>query len=133
MWGQYMRLVEVEEAFRNLKGDLGIRPIWHRDGQRIEAHVFVSFLAYCLQVSLKVRLERLAPGLTPRSVLEKLGQMQMVDVHVPTNDGRELVMSRYTEPSADQRLLMDRLRLVLPEQPRPKITTQQADLSTDPM
>ena len=133
LWGQYMRLVEVEEAFRNLKGDLGIRPIWHRDGQRIEAHVFVSFLAYCLQVSLKVRLERLAPGLTPRSVLEKLGQMQMVDVHVPTNDGRELVMSRYTEPSADQRLLMDRLRLVLPEQPRPKITTQQADLSTDPM
>ena len=133
LWGQYMRLVEVEEAFRNLKGDLGIRPIWHRDGQRIEAHVFVSFLAYCLQVSLKVRLERLAPGLTPRSVLEKLGQMQMVDVHVPTNDGRELVMSRYTEPSADQRLLLDRLRLVLPEQPRPKITTQQADLSPDPM
>ena len=133
LWGHYMRLVEVEEAFRNLKGDLGIRPIWHRDGQRIEAHVFVSFLAYCLQVSLKVRLERLAPGLTPRSVLEKLGQMQMVDVHVPTNDGRELVMSRYTEPSAEQRLLMDRLRLVLPEQPRPRITTQQADLSTDPM
>ena len=133
LWGQYMRLVEVEEAFRNLKGDLGIRPIWHRDAQRIEAHVFVSFLAYCLQVSLKVRLERLAPGLTPRSVLEKLGQMQMVDVHVPTNDGRELVMSRYTEPSAEQRLLMDRLRLVLPEQPRPRITTQQVDQSPDPM
>ncbi len=126
--GQFMRLVEVEEAFRNLKGDLGIRPIWHRDGQRIEAHVFVSFLAYCLQVSVKVRLERLATGLTPRSVLEKLGQMQMVYVHVLTNDGRELVMSRYTELSAEQRLLMDRLRLVLPEQPHHRITTQQADL-----
>ena len=132
LWNQYMRLVEVEEAFRNLKGDLGIRPIWHRDAQRIEAHVFVSFLAYCLQVSLKVRLERMAPGLTPRSVLEKLGQMQMVDVHVPTSDGRELVMSRYTEPSAEQRLLMDRLRLALPEQPRPRITNPQVEESPSP-
>jgi transposase len=132
LWNQYMRLVEVEEAFRNLKGDLGIRPIWHRDAQRIEAHVFVSFLAYCLQVSLKVRLERMAPGLTPRSVLEKLGQMQMVDVHVPTSDGRELVMSRYTEPSAEQRLLMDRLRLALPEQPRPKITNPQVEEPPSP-
>lgn len=122
LWHQYMRLVEVEEAFRNLKGDLGIRPVWHRDEQRIEAHVFVSFLAYCLHVSLKVRLERLAPGLTPRVMLEKLGQIQMVDVHVPTNDGRELVMSRYTEPSAEQQLLIDRLRLQLPQQPRPRIT-----------
>lgn len=132
LWNQYMRLVEVEEAFRNLKGDLGIRPIWHRDAQRIEAHVFVSLLAYCLQVSLKVRLERMAPGLTPRSVLEKLGQMQMVDVHVPTSDGRELVMSRYTEPSAEQRLLMDRLRLALPEQPRPKITNPQVEEPPSP-
>lgn len=132
LWNQYMRLVEVEEAFRNLKGDLGIRPIWHRDAQRIEAHVFVSFLAYCLQVSLKVRLERMAPGLTPRSVLEKLGQMQMVDVHVPTSDGRELVMSRYTEPSAEQRLLMDRLRLALPEQPRPRITNPQVEEPPSP-
>lgn len=132
LWNQYMRLVEVEEAFRNLKGDLGIRPIWHRDAQRIEAHVFVSFLAYCLQVSLKVRLERMAPGLTPRSVLEKLGQMQMVDVHVPTSDGRELVMSRYTEPSAEQRLLMDRLRLALPEQPRPKIKNPQVEEPPSP-
>ena len=132
LWSQYMRLVEVEEAFRNLKGDLGIRPIWHRDGQRIEAHVFVSFLAYCLQVSLKVRLERLAPGLTRRSVLEKLGQMQMVDVQVPTSEGRELVMSRYTEPSAKQRLLMDRLRLVLPEQPHPRITNPRVEEPPSP-
>ena len=93
----------------------------------------VSFLAYCLQVSLKVRLERLAPGLTPRSVLEKLGQMQMVDVHVPTSDGRELVMSRYTEPSAEQRLLIDRLHLLLPEQPRPRITDLQAQQPQSPM
>jgi hypothetical protein len=75
----------------------------------------------------------MAPGLTPRSVLEKLGQMQMVDVHVPTSDGRDLVMSRYTEPSADQRLLMDRLQLALPEQPRTRITTLQADRPPSPM
>ncbi|MBN8248155.1 MAG: IS1634 family transposase, partial [Verrucomicrobia bacterium] len=110
-----------------------IRPIWHRDAQRIEAHVFVSFLAYCLHVSLKVRLERLAPGLTPRAVLEKLGQIQMVDVHVPTHDGRELVMPRSTEPTAEQRLLIDQLRLVLPEQPRPRITAQRPMHSRNPM
>lgn len=126
LWSHYMRLVEVEEAFRNLKGDLGIRPIWHRDAGRIEAHVFVSFLAYCLHASLRARLERLAPGLTPRSALEKLGQMQMVDVHVPTSDGRELVMSRYTEPSAEQKLLLDRLLLKLPEQPRPRISALES-------
>lgn len=125
LWREYMRLVEVEEAFRNLKGDLGIRPIWHRDMPRIEAHVFISFLAYCLHVSLRARLERLASGLTPRAVLEKLAQIQMVDVHVPTSDGRELVMSRYTEPTPEQRLLIEQLRLQLPPQPRSRIRADQ--------
>lgn len=123
LWEQYMRLVEVEEAFRNLKGDLSVRPIWHQTQARIEAHVFVSFLAYCLHVSLRARLRSLAPGLTPRSVLEKLSGLQMVDVRIPTTDGRELVLSRYTEPTAEQKLLIDQLRMDLPEQPRPRITS----------
>lgn len=123
LWEQYMRLVEVEEAFRNLKGELSVRPIWHQTQARIEAHVFTRFLAYCLHVSLRARLCSLAPGLTPRSVLEKLSGLQMVDVRIPTTDGRELVLSRYTKPTAEQKLLIDQLRMDLPEQPRPRITS----------
>ena len=100
-----------------------MRPIFHQLDSRIEAHIFVAFLAYCLHVTLKARLHPLAGGLTPRSVLEKLGAMQMVDVHLPTTDGRTLILTRYTEPEADQQILLDRLRLQLPEQPPPRITS----------
>jgi len=89
---------------------------------RIEAHSFVAFLAYCLQVTQKAPLRPLAPGLTPRSALEKFAAIQMVDVHLPTTDGRTLILSRYTEPEPDQRLLLDRLNLQLPAQPPPRIT-----------
>jgi hypothetical protein len=103
---------------------LAIRPIWHQKDERIEAHIFVAFLAYCLQVSLKARLKAHAPGLTPRSVLEKLGGMQMVDVHLPTTDGRQLILSRYSEPDADQRLLLAHLKLELPKQSPPRIAAR---------
>ena len=83
-----MQLTEVEQAFKELKGDLAIRPIYHQTDARIEAHIFVAFMAYCLQVTLKQRLRSLAPGLTPRAVLDKMAAMQMVDVHLPTTDGR---------------------------------------------
>jgi transposase len=126
LWQFYLQLGQVEEAFRNLKGDLGLRPIYHQDIERIEAHIFIAFLAYCLHVTLGRRLRDLAPGLTPRSVLEKLAAMQMLDVHLPTSDGRELILTRYTQPEADQRLLLERLKLTLPEQPPPKITADQA-------
>jgi transposase len=123
LWAYYIQLTEVEQAFKELKGDLGIRPIYHQRDGRIEAHIFVAFLAYCLQVTLKARLRPLAPGLTPRSALEKLAAIQMVDVHVPTTDGRTLILSRYTEPETEQQLLLDRLRLRLPEQPPPRISS----------
>ena len=122
LWTWYIQLTEVEQAFKELKGDLSIRPIYHQLDTRIEAHIFVAFLAYCLQVTLKARLRPLAPGLTPRAVLEKFAAIQMVDVHLPTTDGRTLILSRYTEPEPDQQLLLDRLRLVLPAQPPPRIT-----------
>ena len=122
LWTWYIQLTEIEQAFKELKGDLSIRPIYHQLDTRIEAHIFVAFLAYCLQVTLKVRLRPLAPGLTPRSALEKLAAIQMVDVHLPTTDGRTLVLSRYTEPETDQQLLLDRLHLQLPAQPPPRIT-----------
>mgnify|MGYP001140084680 FL=1 len=86
------------------------------------AHLFVSFLAYCLHVTLGQWLGDLAPGLTPRSVLEKFAAVQMVDVHIPTSDGRTLILRRYTQPSADLKLLLERLKLELPAQPPPRIT-----------
>ena len=121
LWQYYIQLVAVEEAFKTLKGDLAIRPIFHRDERRIEAHIFVAFLAYCLQVTLTRRLHGLAPGLTARSALAKFAAMQMIDVHLPTTDGREIILTRTTEPEPDLRLLIDRLNLVLPAQPPPKI------------
>ena len=124
LWSYYLQLVVVEEAFKNLKSDLAIRPIFHQEETRIEAHVFIAFLAYCLHVTLARRLHALAPGLTPRAVFEKFAAVQMIDVHVPTTDGRELMLRRYTEPEPELTLLLDKLRLDLPLQSPPKITAQ---------
>jgi len=122
LWQYYVQLAAVEEAFKNLKGDLAIRPIFHKDERRIEAHIFVAFLAYALQITLTRRLHALAPGLTARSALEKFAAVQMIDVHLPTTDGREIVLTRYTQPEPELQLLIDQLRLTLPAQPPPKIT-----------
>ena len=121
LWQYYIQLVAVEEAFRNLKGDLAIRPVFHQDEKRIEAHIFVAFLAYCLQITLTRRLHSLAPGLTARSALQKFAAVQMIDVHLPTTDGREIILTRYTEPEPDLRVLIGRMKLDLPAQPPPKI------------
>lgn len=123
LWQFYIQLTEVEAAFKNLKDDLSLRPIYHRLEARIEAHIFVAFMAYCLQVTLRARLKPLAPGLTARSVLEKMAALQMLDVHLPTNDGRTLILSRYTQPEADQKLLLEQLHLTLPPQPPPRISS----------
>ena len=121
LWKYYIQLVEVEQAFKTLKMDLSLRPIHHQKDERIEAHIFVAFLSYCLQVTLQQRLKTLAPGLTVRSVLEKFGSIQLVDVHLPTTDGRELRLPRYTEPDKEHLLLLSRLDLKLPPQPRPEL------------
>jgi transposase len=121
LWACYLQLTEVEQAFKELKDDLAIRPIYHQTDARIEAHILVAFLAYCLQVTLKQRLRALASGLTPRSVLDKMVAIQMVDVHLPTTDGRTIILSRYTEPEPDQALLLQRLKIDLPAQPPPRI------------
>jgi hypothetical protein len=121
LWSLYLHLVEIEQAFKELKSDLAIRPIHHQLENRIEAHIFVAFLAYCLMVTLKRRLQALAPGLTPRAVIEKLTAIQMIDVELPTTDGRMIMLSRYTEPEDDHRLLLQRLKLDLPAQPPPRI------------
>jgi hypothetical protein len=125
LWEYYIQLTEIEQAFKELKSDLSIRPIYHQRDDRIEAHIFVAFLAYCLQVTLKQRLRALAPGLTPRAVLGKFSVMQMIDVHLPTTDGHQLILSRYTEPDKDQQLLLQQLKLQLPPQPPPRICSTQ--------
>jgi hypothetical protein len=123
LWQYYIQLVAVEEAFKNLKQDLSIRPVFHHHERRIEAHIFIAFLAYCVQVTLQRRLHALAPGLTARSVLEKFAAVQMIDVHLPTTDGRELRLTRYTQPEPELQLLIRQLKLQLPPQPPPKIAT----------
>ena len=122
LWRYYMRLTEVEQAFKELKHDLAIRPVFHQLEERIEAHIFVAFIAYCLHVTLKNLARPRAPGLTPRAILEKCSTMQMVDVHLPTSDGRHLVLPRRTDPTRDQQLLLHQLNLKLPEQPPPRIS-----------
>jgi hypothetical protein len=128
LWKYYMLLVEVEEAFKTLKMDLSLRPIHHQKDERIEAHIFVAFLAYSLQVTLRQRLKALAPGLTVRSVLEKFESIQMIDVYLPTTDGKELLLRRYTQPDKDQLLLLSRLDLNLPDQPKPELLDRRPDM-----
>jgi transposase len=122
LWTRYVQLTQIEGAFRSLKSELGIRPIYHHLEHRVDAHILIAFLAYCLQVTLKNRLWLHAPGLTPTAVMEKLATIQMIDVWIPTVDGRWLILPRYTQPEKDTRLLLEKLKLGLPTQPPPRIT-----------
>jgi hypothetical protein len=122
LWQFYLQLTEVEAAFRDIKGDLSIRPIFHQLEHRIEAHICLSFLAYCVHVTFKHQLKMHAPGLTVRQALEKFAAMQLLDVHFPTTDGRELIFTRYTEPESDQQMLLAKLGWTLPPQAPPRIT-----------
>ena len=121
LWQWYMQLVRVEESFKTLKSDLNLRPIHHQIEKRVEAHILVAFLGYCLTMTLRMKLAATAPGLTPRAALQSLSAIQMVEVHVPTTDGRVLVMPRYTEPEVQQKLILEKLKLELPPQPPPRI------------
>lgn len=126
IWQLYMLLTQVEEAFKNLKGDLAVRPIHHQLEDRIEAHLFIAFLAFCVHATLRHKLRLKAPGLTPRSLIEQLSAMQMLDVHFPTTDDRTLIFRRYTAPNKTQKLLLAQLGLELPEQSPPRITSGHA-------
>jgi len=125
LWARYVQLTQIESVFRSLKSELGIRPIYHQLEHRADAHILIAFLAYCLQITLKHRLLVHAPGLTPTAVLEKLAEIQMIDVWIPTVDQRWLILPRYTQPSSDTKLLIKKLRLELPSQPAPRLTAQK--------
>ena len=124
LWERYIQLAQIEAAFKAMKSELGIRPLYYPLGHRIEAHIGVAFLAYCLLITLKNRLQILALGLAPKAVLEKLATIPMLDVWLPTTDGRWLVMPRFTQPEADQAILLHKLKLELPQQPPPRIKAQ---------
>jgi hypothetical protein len=126
LWNRYVQLTQIEAVFRSLKSELGIRPVYHQLEHRIDAHILIAFLAYCLQVTLKNRLMVHAPGLTPVAVMEKLATIQMIDVHIPVTDGRWLILPRYTQPEMDAKIVLDKLRLTLPSQPPPRITAPPA-------
>lgn len=121
IWSMYMQLVQIESAFKSMKSDLAIRPVFHQVQQRVKAHLFVAFMGYSLMAALRKHLGPAAPGLSPRAVLEQLAAIQMVDVCLPTSDGRWLVMPRYTEPESEQRMLLEKMGLSLPSQPPPRI------------
>jgi transposase len=131
LWEWYMQLTRVEEAFKTLKSDLGLRPIHHQIEHRVEAHVLVAFLGYCLSVTLRQKLIGHAPGLTSRETLESLRSIRMVDVHLPTTDRRELIMPRYTEPEPPQRMILEKLGLTLPAQPPPRIRSADVGPARD--
>ena len=132
LWTRYVQLTQIEAVFRSLKSELGVRPIYHQLEHRVDAHILIAFLAYCLQVTLKNKLMIHAPGLTPTAVLEKLATIQMIDVWIPTKDGRQLILPRYTQPDRDLQLLFEQLRMELPSQPPPRIKTS-LPLQSPPM
>jgi transposase len=125
LWTRYVQLTQIESVFRSLKSELSIRPIGHQLEHRADAHVLIAFLAYSLQVTLKNRLMRHAPGLTPAAVFEKLATIQMVEVWIPMVDGRWLVMPRHTQPEPDVQALLNQIRITLPSQPPPRIKASQ--------
>lgn len=133
LWKWYMQLVHVEESFKTLKSDLGLRPVFHQLEHRVEAHIMVAFLGYCLTVTLRMKLKQSAPGLTPRAVLQSLSAIQFVQVHIPTTDGRTLILPRHTEPEPEQEMILEKLGLSLPAQPPPRIRQSQAERPPKPL
>jgi transposase len=131
LWQTYMQLSEAEAAFRTLKSEVKIRPIWHWLERRVEAHVLVAFLGYCLWVCLKKRAERMAPSLTPWQIVDQLGRIALVEVWFELKDGRQLCLPRITQPEPVQALLLSQLNWKLPAQPPPRIYQKDAGQASD--
>jgi transposase len=125
LWRQYLQLTEVEAVFRTLKSELNLRPIWHRLQRRVEAHILVAFLGYCLWICLKQKLKEAATSLTPAQVLHQLKQIQLVEVWFDLRQGGKICLPRITQPEVAQQLILHHLGWSLPEQPPPKIYRDQ--------
>lgn len=125
IWQRYILLTQVEATFKSLKSDLAVRPVHHQLEHRVEAHIFVAVMGYCLMVTLRHKLRGCADGLTAQDVLDKLGSIMMIDVRIPTTDGRMLEMRRYSQPEPEHQIILDKLKMALPKQPPPKIYSRQ--------
>lgn len=121
LWQTYVQLTEAEAAFRTLKSEVKVRPIWHWTEPRVEAHVLVAFLGYCLWVCLKKKAERSAPSLTPWQILDQLGRIALVEVWFELRDGRRMCLPRITQPEPAQAALLAQLNWSLPQQPPPRV------------
>jgi hypothetical protein len=124
-WRQYLQLTEVEAAFRALKSELAIRPIWHRIQRRVEAHILVAFLGYAYGSASSRSLKWWPNLFTPARALESLRSIFMVEVWFRLRDGRHLCLSRITEPEKQQALLLHHLGWNLPEPPPPRVYSHQ--------
>jgi transposase len=118
LWKTYMQLTEAEAAFRIKKSDLSIRPIWHQKEERVLAHILVCFLAYVLWKTLAQLCQQAGLGNEPRRVLDELAEIRLVDVVLPTRDGREIRQRCITHPTEHQQILLERLKLRLPSGPK---------------
>jgi hypothetical protein len=130
LWQTYVQLTEAEAAFRTLKSEVKVRPIWHWTEKRVEAHVLVAVLGYGLWVCLKKKAERSAPSLTPWQILDQLGRIALVEVGFALRDGRRMCLPRITQPEPAQAVLLAQLNWTLPQQPPPRVYAQ--DLSPSP-
>jgi transposase len=115
LWKKYIQLTEAEAAFRALKSELAIRPIFHQKEHRVKAHILVAFLGYALWVTFKHLLKRKNSDLSPARALALLATLHSADIILPTTDGREIRLRRITTPNSDQQLLLDQLGIILPE------------------
>lgn len=114
LWRAYIQLTDAETAFRIQKSDLSLRPVWHQKQDRVLAHILVCFLAYVLWKFLSQLCQRAGLGNEPRRVLDELSELRVVDVVLPTRDGCEIRTRCVTQPSAHQKILLERLALELP-------------------
>jgi transposase len=125
LWKMYVQLTEVEAVFRAMKSDLAVRPIWHWVEQRVEGHVMIAFLGYCLWVCLRQKLKASAPSLTPWQLLDQFGRIVQVEVWFKLRGGGAICLPRITQPDPAQAILLHQLKWNLPEQPPPKIYKDQ--------
>jgi transposase len=115
LWEAYINLTDAEEAFRIHKSDLHLRPIWHRDDERIQAHIFVCFLAFVLWKSFGLMCRNAGLGDEPRRVFDEIKKICMVDVVLTTTQGQELKIRTVPRPEKPLQVLLHRLGMQLPE------------------
>jgi len=121
LWETYVQLTQAEAAFRIHKSDLRIRPIWHQREDRVRAHILVCFVAFAMWKTLEGWQSRAGLGNSPRTILEELARIQVVDVVLPMTNGPELHLRCVTQPDEAQATLLERLGLTLPKRLLPPL------------